>query len=465
MTQVRHPRRTGAVNSIVELPFSPGDGDVRFVDRRDAGRRLAALLGDLRYENPVVVGIPRGGMPVAAEVARALEAPLDLVLVRKIGAPGNPEYGIGALAEDDVLVIEEEAVRRLRLNPAELDAVVERARRELAERSASRYARRPRLAIAGRTVLLVDDGLATGHSAQAAARSLRERGAARVILAVPVAAPASARELRKSVDEVVCVQTPADMWAVGLWYEDFSQTSEEEVAALLAEHSGAVAREVAIEAAPGVVLSGDLTVPWGAYARGVVAFAHGSGSSRLSPRNRQVAHALNEAGFATLLFDLLTPHEEADRANVFDIPLLARRLVVATHWLRRQPETARLVLGYFGASTGSAAALLAAAELQAGVCAVVSRGGRPDLAQPRLGEVVAPVLLIVGGADTTVLELNRHAQRRMSRESELAIVPGATHLFEEPGALDRVAQLAIDWFTQHLPEGAPTAEAGSVALV
>jgi putative phosphoribosyl transferase len=402
-------------------------------------------------------------VPVAAEVARVLEAPLDIVLVRKIGAPGNPEYGIGALAENDVLVIEEDVVRQLRLSPAELDAVVERARRELSERSASRYAARPRQTVAGRTVLLVDDGLATGHTAQAAAYSLRERGAARVILAVPVAAPTSAQELRKWVDEVVCVQTPADLWAIGLWYEDFSPTSEEEVAALLSEHSGTVACEVVIEAASGVVLSGDLTVPWDA--RGVVVFAHGSGSSRLSPRNQRVAHALNEAGFATLLFDLLTPREEADRANVFDIPLLARRLVAATHWLRRQPETARLALGYFGASTGSAAALLAAAELRTGACAVVSRGGRPDLAQPHLSEVVAPVLLIVGGADTEVLELNRQAQRHMSCENELALVPGATHLFEEPGALDRVARLAIDWFTQHLGAGAPSTGANPAARV
>lgn len=237
----------------VELPFGPGDGDVRFADRRDAGRRLAALLGDLRYEYPVVVGIPRGGVPVAAEVARALEAPLDVVLVRKVGAPGNPEYGIGALAENDVLVIDKDVVRQLRIGPAELDAVVERARRELSERSASRYAARPRLAVAGKTVLLVDDGLATGHTAQAAAYSLRERGAARVILAVPVAAPASAQELRKWVDEVVCAQTPSDLWAIGLWYEDFSPTSEEEVAASLAENSGTLAREVAIEADPGVL--------------------------------------------------------------------------------------------------------------------------------------------------------------------------------------------------------------------
>jgi predicted phosphoribosyltransferase/dienelactone hydrolase len=445
--------------------LGPRDDAVRFADRHDAGRRLAALLGDFGRENPVVVGVPRGGIPVAAEVASALAAPLDVVVVRKIGAPANPEYAIGAVAEGHVSVVSREVVRALGLGPAELEAVLRRAQEELAERLARYNSIHPRVTVAGRTVLLVDDGLATGRSAQAAARSLRERGAARVVLAVPVAAPESAREARSWVDELVSVEMPPDLWAIGLWYEDFSPTSDEEVAALLAESAGAVAREVAIEVMPGIAPAGDLTVPAGAQARGVIAFAHGSGSSRLSPRNRQVAGALNEAGFATLLFDLLTPQEEVDRANVFDVPLLARRLVAATQWLRRQPETARLALGYFGASTGSAAALIASAELRAGVSAVVSRGGRPDLAEPRLGEVVAPVLLIVGGADSAVLELNRRAQRLLGGESELAVVAGATHLFEEPGALDRVGGLAIEWFTRHLHNGAPAPPAGRGAPI
>jgi predicted phosphoribosyltransferase/dienelactone hydrolase len=436
------------------------DDAVRFADRHDAGRRLAALLGDFGREKPVVVGVPRGGIPVAAEVASALGAPLDVVVVRKIGAPANPEYAIGAVAEGNVSVISRDVVRALGLGGAELEAVVGRAQDELAGRLAQYNSIHRRVTVAGRTVLLVDDGLATGRSAQAAARSLRERGAARVVLAVPVAAPESAREARTWVDELVCVEMPSDLWAIGLWYEDFSPTSDEEVAALLADTAGAAAREVAIGVVPDIALAGDLTVPAGGNARSVIAFAHGSGSSRLSPRNREVAGALNDAGFATLLFDLLTPQEEVDRANVFDIPLLARRLVVATQWLRRQPETARLALGYFGASTGSAAALIAAAELRAGVSAVVSRGGRPDLAEPRLGEVVAPVLLIVGGADSAVLEVNRRAQRLLGGESELAVIAGATHLFEEPGALDQVGALAIEWFTRHLHRVAPPPPAG-----
>ncbi len=199
----------------------------------------------------------------------------------------------------------------------------------------------------------------------------------------------------------------------------------------------------------GVVLPGALFVP--ASPSGVVVFAHGSGSGRLSPRNAQVAHVLNREGLATLLFDLLTGAEAVDRANVFDVPLLARRLDAARCWLRAQPEVEALPVGYFGASTGAGAALWAAAEEGADVRAIVSRGGRPDLAGPRLGLVHAPTLLIVGGADEVVLELNRRALAELgSGEHELAVVPGATHLFEEPGALERVAGLAADWFTGHL---------------
>lgn len=204
--------------------------------------------------------------------------------------------------------------------------------------------------------------------------------------------------------------------------------------------------KVAIALGPYVTLGGDLDVPLAP--RGVVVFAHGSGSSHLSPRNRTVALALQDAGFATLLFDLLTREEEDERANVFDIPLLADRLVAASEWLREHREVGDLPLAYFGASTGSAAALTAAAELGEQVWAVVSRGGRPDLAL-NLGAVRAPTLLIVGAADPQVLELNREAQRELGCVNELAVVAGATHLFEEPGALEHVSGLAIAWLERH----------------
>jgi putative phosphoribosyl transferase len=201
-------------------------------------------------------------------------------------------------------------------------------------------------------------------------------------------------------------------------------------------------------------LSGDLNLPAGPKA--VVVFAHGSGSSRHSPRNQSVAAALNADGLATLLFDLLTPQEAQDRANVFDIRLLAGRLVRATQWLEAQPQVESLPVGYFGASTGAAAALWAAADLGDRIGAVVSRGGRPDLAMQRLHLVKAATLLIVGGRDHVVLELNRQAQALLRCEKRLEIVPGAAHLFEEPGALELVAKLARRWFAKHLKHPANT---------
>jgi putative phosphoribosyl transferase len=199
-------------------------------------------------------------------------------------------------------------------------------------------------------------------------------------------------------------------------------------------------------------LDGDLSVP--RAARGVVAFAHGSGSSRHSSRNRYVARELRRAGLGTLLMDLLTPEEEEADARTghlrFDIDLLARRLMAATEWLRAEAETGRLPIGYFGASTGGGAALAAAAERPEDVGAVVSRGGRPDLAGPALPRVQAPTLLIVGGRDEPVIAMNEEALARLRCEKRLEIVPGATHLFEEPGALEEVARLARDWFDRHL---------------
>jgi dienelactone hydrolase len=211
------------------------------------------------------------------------------------------------------------------------------------------------------------------------------------------------------------------------------------------EASAMTAREV--EIGP-LGLAGTLHLP--ALASALVVFAHGSGSSRFSPRNMAVADALNAQGMATLLFDLLTPGEEQDRANVFDIDLLAERLVAVVRWIDRQPELAQLPLGLFGASTGAAAALVAAARLGSRVGAVVSRGGRPDLAAAALDDVSAPTLLIVGGLDFGVIELNEQALARLTAPKAIEIVPGATHLFPEPGALEVVIRHAASWFKTYL---------------
>ncbi|GIL05885.1 MAG: hydrolase [Betaproteobacteria bacterium] len=222
-------------------------------------------------------------------------------------------------------------------------------------------------------------------------------------------------------------------------------------------------RTVAI-AADGVTLPGDLVLPRteSGAARGLVLFAHGSGSSRLSPRNRYVAEVLNEEGLATLLFDLLTPAEDTERAARFDIPLLARRLVAACGWAQREAQLSKLPLGLFGASTGAAAALIAAAELGDAVHAVVSRGGRPDLTPPEdLARVRAPTRLIVGEWDRDVIAMNRSAARSLRCVNDLVLVPGATHLFEEPGTLEQAAVAARDWFVRYLPANAATTSSSS----
>ncbi len=415
----------------------------------------------------MVLGLPRGGVPVAYEVAVALGAPLDVIVVRKLGLPFQPELAMGAIGEDGARVLNRDVMESARVTPTELAAVEARERAELERRARAFRGARARVDLTGRTALIVDDGIATGSTARAACHVARAHGAAKVVLAAPVAPDDVARRFAGDADELVVYATPAPFYGVGQFYADFSQTSDEEVIALLtaagraqppAPRAGAVgddpplrSEDVAIPAGR-VMLAGHLHVP--EEPKGLVVFAHGSGSSRHSSRNRYVASVLNEAGVATLLFDLLTSREELDRANVFDVELLADRLAEATRWARAQPEVAGLPVGYFGASTGAAAALRAAAEPDAAIAAVVSRGGRPDLAGAHLGSVAAPTLLIVGGDDTAVLGLNREAQRRLRCESDLSIVPGATHLFEEPGTLTRAATLAADWFTRHFT-GAP----------
>jgi putative phosphoribosyl transferase len=430
----------------------PG-GVVQFRDRTQAGRARGRRLQSVVEPDVVVMGLPRGGVPVAAEVADALGAPLDVVVVRKVGVPQQPELAMGAVGEDGVTVVNQPVVASGRIPARTFEHVAERARGELEERLALLRGDRPPVRVAGRTVVLVDDGLATGSTAEAAVQVLRARGAARIVLAVPVAPPDAVARLERLADAVVCLETPEWFLSVGSWYASFDPVPDDEVRRLLAgarTSSGGVEGEDAVSVtAAGVALPGLLAVP--ADPAGLVVFAHGSGSSAASPRNRAVAAGLSGAGLATLLFDLLTEAEGRRREAVFDVDLLAGRLVAATRWASGRTDVGRLPVGYFGASTGAAAALVAAADLGDEVRAVVSRGGRPDLAGDRLPDVTAPTLLVVGGRDTQVLRLNERARELLRCECRLEVVPGATHLFEEPGTLERVAGLARDWFQAHLP--------------
>ncbi|MEZ5080081.1 MAG: phosphoribosyltransferase family protein [Thermoleophilia bacterium] len=392
---------------------------------------------------------------MASQVARALGAPLDVLVVRKLGMPGHEELAMGAIASGGAIVVNDDVVDSLRVGRRDLEAVVQRELAELHRRERRYRGDRPALALGGRTVVLVDDGLATGSTMAAAVEAVRQRGVGRLIVAVPVGSWEACHALRKGVDGLVCLRTPEPFFSVGTWFRDFGQVGDDEVCRLLAasEAQSVVQGEAVALHLDGLVLAGELTVPPGAT--GLVLFAHGSGSSHRSPRNRAVAATLQAAGLATLLFDLLDEREEGRRDLVFDIDLLAARLVEATRWAASDPRLAAFSVGYFGASTGAAAALRAAAVLGDRVAAVVSRGGRPDLAAPILGDVVAPTLLVVGGRDAQVLALNRQAAAELRCPHEVVIVEGATHLFEEPGTLEQVGRLAADWFVRYVGGRAP----------
>ncbi len=444
-----------------------------FKNRQHAGLKLAQELADLEgTKDLLVLGLPRGGIPVAFEVAQRLHAPLDVFLSRKLGVPGQEELAFGAVAANGGRYLDEEIVASVRLEPDEIEKITHATEKTLEERARIYREGRSPLQVEGRTVVLVDDGVATGASIYAAMRALQGMKPKSLIVAVPVASRSACNRLRRHADRLVVLYAPENFYAVGQFYEDFSQVPDAEVVDLLRradkafamvgvagdcpgnQHSlqsamGNTHHEIVIKA-DDVSLEGLLGLPFGATA--IVLFAHGSGSSRHSARNHYVAEYLQSHGIATLLFDLLTADEErVDRISCehrFNIDLLAERLIAVTRWIRKNPLTRSLRVAYFGASTGAAAAFVAAAALPESIAAVVSRGGRPDLAGEALDKVRAPSLLIVGSRDEQVIALNRTALDKLQCENkEIILVRGATHLFEEPGCLEQVAFAATDWLS------------------
>jgi putative phosphoribosyl transferase len=427
-----------------------------FQDRTDAGRRLAGYLEQQGAAADIVLGIPRGAMPVAGPVGDALDAPLDIVVAQKMGAPDNPELAIGAATADRSVYRNDDLIDRLGIS----EEYVERERAEEAENArqkANTYRDEPP-DLRGKRVVVVDDGVATGATAIACLRQVREAGASWVALAVPVGSPDSVEELRREADAVYALETPSDFRAVGQYYRDFGQVTDEEAMAYLGwrtvsgdgsvDGTGAAGEDGVFDIpADDVTLEGELIVP--GSAEGIVVFAHGSGSSRHSPRNNFVAETLRDRGLGTLLFDILTEAEGRHRENRFDVPLLTDRLLAVTEWLIHRGDLHGRTVGYFGASTGAAAALRAAAR-RPDTGAVVSRGGRVDMAEDALDDVRAPTLFVVGGDDEDVLKLNREAYDRLPGRKDLQVVEGAGHLFEGAGELESVAALAADWFETYL---------------
>jgi putative phosphoribosyl transferase len=443
-----------------------------FTDRSEAGRQLAEVLRSRVGPDVVVLGLSRGGVPVAFEVARALRAPLDLIVVARLGIPWQPETALGALAEGGIRVIDQHIVESAMVSPHEMDVVERYERIRLNERVERLRGDWPPPALGGRTVVIVDDGLATGSSARAACLAARRRGAGHLIVAVPIAAEDGLAALAAVADEVIALRTPRDFISVGHAYLDFGQTDDDDVTRFLTVAKGFPAesasqpglvpanppavpvpvRELVLSA--GVSVVGRLAVPVGA--RELVIVAHISSRERDCARSRYLSRTLTDTGFATLLVDLLTRDEETLGNRCFAVPSLARRLQVVT----------RIVAGdfdrvdYLGSDVAAAVALEAAAAPEADVNAVASLGGRPDLVA-RLGALRAPTLLVVGEQDSAVLRLNLQAAERMSCPYRLVTIPGAGHRFREPGTLRAAADQLAAWFRAPAAENGCPSSAGA----
>lgn len=435
-----------------------------FLNRKHAGELLASKLHKYKDKNMVVLALPRGGVPVAAAIAAEIGAPLDVLVVRKIGVPFNLELAAGALCENEDPVYNNQVLSKAGLTPEDVMEVMQTEKKEIA-RQVKMYRHGLELIdLSHKTVVLVDDGLATGATVKAAIKFLKKKGVEEIVVAVPVAPTSSARAIRDKVDDFIVLEERENLFSVSQWYKDFSQVSDKDVTELLKLNSKLKKtdyKESKIDMKTKiniqnvdikinqVQLVGELALT--SKNNALIVFVHGSGSSRNSPRNLKVARELNEAGFATLLFDLLTESEGLDRKNVFAINLLSDRLVEVTKWVRQQPDLDKIPIGYFGASTGAAAAIEATAKLieSEKIYSIVSRGGRPDLANDFLKLIKTPTLLLVGARDTEVIELNKKSQKLLSN-SKMIIIQGASHLFEEVGTLEEVSQQAVKWFTKHL---------------
>lgn len=392
--------------------------------------------------------------------------------VVKLGVPHQPELAFGAIGEDGVRIVNDVIVGLEQLSDDDIATVECRERAHLSRRVEHYRRTHPRIPLTGRTVVIVDDGIATGATARAACRVARAQGASRVVVAAPVADREAFNAVRGDADDVICLDTPLWFLAIGQAYRHFAQVTDDDVTDLLDRAAAGASEpqrvavsdpslrdeEVRVPAA-GVELTGHLAVPQASI--GTVVFAHSSGSSRHSPRNRYLATAFHQTGLGTLQLDLLTPTEEIHRTHVLDIDLMSSRLIDATRWFTQQQQASGLPIGYFAAGAGTAAALRAATDPRVDIAAIVSRDGRPDLASTDLVTVRTPTLLIVTGHDPLPLSHNQRAQATMSCEVTVTLVPDAQYRFSGAATLDRVAVLACNWFVDHLLPEAADIRAGS----
>jgi putative phosphoribosyl transferase len=429
---------------------------MHFKDRKHAGRLLSTKMSQFSYNRnrTVVIAIPLGGVSVAYELASELQLPLDILPIKKIGAPLDPELATGAVGENSEVLYNTELLKYLGYGHHDIEPMKEMALMKIKKISEVLRQGHIPLQLENKDIILVDDGVSSGTTMRTAIQFLRKKRVRKIHIATPVCSPDAMAELAGQVNKFTTVLTPVNFTSIGEWYDDFSQVETKEVIRILNEfHSGQNTlspQDVLVKDAH-VELPGQLYLS--AKNKSWIIFAHGSGSSHKSVRNNIVAEELAHSGHGTLLFDLLTIDEDENYNNRFNITLLSKRLLMATMWLVNSKYYVKgTPIGYFGASTGAAAALMASANspLEYPLYAITSRGGRPDIIDDRtLQSIKIPTLLIVGGEDHEVIKLNEKASFYLPN-CRVVIVPHASHLFEEAGTLEEVTKLAIQWFDEHI---------------
>lgn len=443
-----------------------------FIDRAEAGRRLAHRLEFLQSEDLVVLGLPRGGVPVAYEVAIALDAPLDVLVVRKLGLPHNPEVAMGAIGEGGTRVLDAEIMQLARVDKDDLDQVERMEKDELASRVLRFRQGRNRLDLEGKTALIIDDGLATGSTARVACVVARQLGAERIIVAAPVASPEAAEKILEVADLFVCLSTPTPFRAVGAHYIDFGQTEDSEVVMLLDAASRLAGSGRNKELPPdrneeinlavdSVVLSAELRLP---FAVGnIVVLARGVAGETSYSASLYAAAVMNGAGIGTILIDLVTATERA-LSVAPDNYVLVRRLVLVTERLQSWPELKGLPMGYFDAGAGATVLLGAAANEGGAVSAVVAFAPRLDDAGSWVSEVSAATLMLYGRADEELLERNRQSANRMRCPHLQIVVETDAGPADSPTTVTvrGVAEHARDWFLRYLSRADANRSAGAV---
>lgn len=415
-----------------------------FRNRHEAGRVLAGLLTDYEDDRPVVLGIPRGGVVIAAQIARELGGEVGVVVARKLGAPGQPELGIGAVTADGTAWINEEIARSTGAGPEYIEQEIAEQARE-AQRREDAFGHRDTPSRAGRTVIIADDGLATGATARAALRSVRQAGAARVVLAVPVAPPHTVQELEAEADEVIAATIEQDFYAIGQFYLDFRPVLDDEVRAELGAKEAAGAERYDAQ-----ILRGDIAIavrvvrPGGDGPFPCVIFVHGLGSDKDSTRNVPIAERLLDLGIATVRFDLNghgeTPEDPRGRDAYPD------DLAAVYAWTVAQPAINEAGIGISGSSLGGIVAIEAIREGSIRPRTMVLRA--PPVEDDSLHDLPIAALVLVGEVDPLRPSIERAVSR--SDTAALSIVPGAGHLFDEPGALDEALGRTTRWFQEWL---------------